>query len=116
MLEETGTAEIGWGSLRLARGRYRQRRHVSAARLDHGILIGRYDRCGIAVNDANDVSRVHALLVKIGGDLWAIDTASTNGLWRGHMAVQAEILKDVETLRLGHVATLSWERYKHPEA
>ena len=47
-----------------------------------GVLLGRYDRCDICGNlswDPDRVSRVHALLLKEGDDIYAIDLASTNG-------------------------------------
>jgi len=48
-----------------------------------GVLLGRYDRCdshGLPVLDNPRVSRVHLLLVQIGQAVYAIDTASTNGV------------------------------------
>lgn len=117
VLGEPDDVEVGWGALRLQQGARRMRHHVSAERLDRGILIGRYDRCGLEIDDPdNHVSRVHALLVKIGGDVWAIDTASTNGLWRAGACIEAEILADIDTLGLGTAATLGWQRQKHADA
>lgn len=109
--------EIGWGALRLEHGPRRRLHHVSAERLERGVLVGRYERCGLAVDhDQREISRVHALLVKVGADVWAIDTASSNGLWRGRIPVEADVLADVDALALGKGATLSWERQRHPEA
>lgn len=50
-----------------------------------GFLVGRYERCDLGVSAAS-LSRVHALLVEHNGELWIVDTASTNGLWADHEA------------------------------
>lgn len=50
--------------------------------LRRGVLLGRYARCD--TNDllvGNQISRVHALVLGVGGDVFAFDTASTNGLY-----------------------------------
>jgi pSer/pThr/pTyr-binding forkhead associated (FHA) protein len=55
---------------------------VTEADLELGVLLGRYDRCDISGQlswDPGRVSRVHALLLKEGDDIYAIDLASTNG-------------------------------------
>jgi alpha/beta superfamily hydrolase len=49
-----------------------------------GALFGRYDRCdneGLTVLSNGRISRVHMLLIEIAGELYAIDAASTNGIW-----------------------------------
>ncbi len=56
---------------------------IGTSALREGILLGRYDRCersGVLA-DAR-ISRVHVLLIEIGGSIWAIDVASTCGTWR----------------------------------
>jgi FHA domain len=109
--------EVGWGDVRLECGGDRLRHRVSAERLERGVLVGRYDRCGLEIHDPERrISRVHVLLVKIGGDVWAIDAASTNGVFRGDVHVDAAILGDTDTLSLGHAATLRWTRHRHAEA
>jgi hypothetical protein len=109
--------EIGWGDVRLECGGDRLRHRISAERLERGVLVGRYDRCGLEIHDPERrISRVHVLLVKIGGDVWAIDAASTNGVFRGEVQVDAAILRDSDTLSLGHAATLRWTRHRHAEA
>jgi len=117
VLGEPEDVEVGWGTLRIEHGARRRQHHVSAERLERGVLVGRYERCGLAIDPTErDISRVHALLVKIGADLWAIDTASSNGLWRGRFAVVADVLADFDAIMLGKAARLCWERYQHPEA
>lgn len=55
---------------------------VGARALAQGVLLGRYDRCdshGLAALADHRISRVHLLLVRVGDEVFAIDTASTNG-------------------------------------
>lgn len=108
--------EIGWGELRVASGPHRERRTISAERLEQGVLIGRYQRCGLQIAGFDRVSRVHLLLVRIGGEVWAIDTASSNGVQRGDARVSADLLRDVDRLTLAGQVTLEWKRAIHPEA
>jgi hypothetical protein len=104
---------VPWGEIRLAVGTRKERRRVSAERLAQGILIGRYDRCALPLDgEAHELSRVHMLMVRIGEEVWAIDTASTNGVWRGQDPLVASVLGDSETLDLGTVATLTWKRLR----
>jgi hypothetical protein len=117
LLQDDDEPEVAWGVLRLERGEHRQERGVSAERLEQGILVGRYERCGLVMSsENNEVSRVHLLLVRIGTEVWAIHTASTNGLLRGKAAIEAEVLADVDSLSLGNDVTLRWRRAEHPEA
>jgi hypothetical protein len=108
--------EIGWGELRVSCGAHRERRAVSAERLEQGVLIGRYQRCGLQIAGFDRVSRVHLLLVRLGAAVWAIDTASTNGVRRGETSLGAEVLRDVDTLTLAGQVTLDWKRTIHPDA
>lgn len=104
---------VPWGEIRLTVGARKERRRVSAERLAQGILIGRYDRCALPLdNEAHELSRVHMLMVRIGEDVWVIDTASTNGVWRGEDPLIAGVLSDAETLDLGTVATFTWKRLR----
>ncbi|MEM6926206.1 MAG: FHA domain-containing protein, partial [Myxococcota bacterium] len=57
---------------------------IGARALAAGVLLGRYQRCDNAdlpVLSDHRISRVHLLLVSIGGTTYGIDTASTNGVW-----------------------------------
>jgi pSer/pThr/pTyr-binding forkhead associated (FHA) protein len=109
--------EVGWGAIRIQQGVHRERRTVSAERLESGILLGRYPRCGLVLNDpTNLISRVHALLLRIGDETWIVDTASTNGTWRGNERVNASILHAHEFLRLSTSVSLEWHRIAHAEA
>ena len=103
--------EMPWGELRIELANRKQKNRVSAERLEHGVLIGRYERCGIALSDGqNKVSRVHLLMVRIAGEIWAIDTASTHGLWRDRHRVGAAVLANPDELTLGNVAIVGWRR------
>jgi pSer/pThr/pTyr-binding forkhead associated (FHA) protein len=66
--------------------------------------------------DNDKVSRVHLLLVRIGTEVWAIHTASTNGLFRGDVPVEAEVLGDSDVLRIAGDIVLRWKHTEHPEA
>ena len=87
----------------------------SAAR--EGILFGRYERCdteGLAVLTDPRISRVHVLLLLVGGRRFAGDAASSNGVWLGEEEVRAAELRDGQTLTLGEgLARIAW-RLKLP--
>jgi hypothetical protein len=121
LLDDLDEAEIPWGILRTeyAAHRVKVERRVSAERLERGVLVGRYSRCGVSTGgDLPEISRVHLLLVRIDQEIWAIDTASTAGVWRDGEQVTAEVLSDVDRLALAssEVVTLGWRRIEHPEA
>jgi len=116
LMGEGPEPEVGWGELRLVSNARRERRAVSAERLEQGVLIGRYERCGVMVSEDHRISRVHLLLVRIGGEVWAIDTASTNGVRRGEARFAAGVLRDTDQLALGADVRLAWRRTPHPDA
>ncbi len=117
LLDEGDAPEVAWGVVRVVGGARKVRRWVSAERLEQGILVGRYDRCGILLDTpAPTTSRVHALVMRLGADVWILDLASRNGIQRGGTPVRAEILRDVDSLSLGGDVTLTWERIRHPDA
>ncbi|OJH33846.1 hypothetical protein BON30_46370 [Cystobacter ferrugineus] len=103
--------EAAWGSLRLVGAEREEEHHISLARLEQGVLLGRYERCGIVLAaEGLGLSRVHLLLVRTGGEVLAIDTASTNGTWRGPVEVQTTVLEDSDSLELGESLVLHWRR------
>jgi hypothetical protein len=108
--------EIGWGVLRLASGAQKARHPVSAERLERGVLLGRYERCGLTIGGMDSVSRVHLLVVRIGDEVWAIDTASTNGVQRRGQHVSAVLLDAQDELVLARSLSVSWTREIHPQA
>jgi hypothetical protein len=72
-----------------------QRIAIGEKAADSGILLGRYERCdthGASVVAHHGISRVHLLLLQVEGDVYAIDTGSTNGTFRaGPVASDAEV-------------------------
>ena len=94
--------EDAWGSLRLVDSGRTEEHHISLSRLEQGVLLGRYERCGIPLSAGSSrLSRVHLLLVRTGGEVLAIDTASTNGTWRGPVPVHTTALEATDSLELG---------------
>lgn len=88
------------------------RREVGASILERGLLVGRYTRCEVGSSDSGDgkLSRVHALIVKDGDDVLAIDTASSNGISHHGKSVLLHVLEDGDTLDLGGELELTWHR------
>jgi hypothetical protein len=110
MLGDHEGPEAAWGELRLDGKKKVESHRISLDRLEQGVLLGRYERCGIPLEDLQDVSRVHLLLVQIGEDLLAIDTASTNGTWDGQTQIETTTLDDLDSLKLGDVLHIHWHR------
>jgi FHA domain-containing protein len=117
LLGEDDDPEVAWGTLKLVSGARRVKRAISAERLEQGVLLGRYGRCGLLIETPeNSISRVHVLLLRLGAEVWIIDTASTNGVKRGETEVLAEVLRDEDVLTLGREVALEWSRIQHAEA
>jgi len=76
--------------------------------LERGLLIGRYDRCGLTPTEDNRLSRVHLLLLSLDGDTYAIDTASTSGVRCQGRRVHVARLGESAELAFGGV-TLRWQ-------
>lgn len=78
-----------------------------------GILLGRSDRCDGDVLLSNPhISRVHVLIVEMAGSLYAIDTASKNGVWGHGGEERAQLLESGTTFTLCGLATVEW-RFFH---
>jgi pSer/pThr/pTyr-binding forkhead associated (FHA) protein len=78
-----------------------------------GILLGRSDRCDGEVLLSNPhISRVHALIVEMAGSLYAIDTASKNGVWGHGGEERAQLLESGATFSLCGLASIEW-RFFH---
>jgi hypothetical protein len=117
LLGEDDDPEIAWGTLKISHGARREKRAISAERLEQGILLGRYGRCSLLLETTeNTVSRVHVLLLRLGAEVWILDTASTHGVKRGEDDVAAEVLRDADTLTLSREITIGWEKIQHAEA
>ena len=52
---------------------------VWSDQLARGLLVGRDDRCSHGGLEEGNLSRVHLVLLSVDDEVWAIDTASTNG-------------------------------------
>ncbi len=87
---------------------------VSSAQLDEGVLVGRYSRCQVGLTHDDGVSRVHLLIVRIDDEIWAIDTASTNGTTRGDTIVSAIALRERDALQLASETTVRWRLLPRP--
>lgn len=86
---------------------------VSRRAVGSGILLGRSDRCdGDALLTDPHISRVHLLIVDVGGSLYAVDTASKNGVFGKLQPERATPLETGTTLSLAGRATVEW-RFFH---
>jgi len=117
LLDGGDAPEIAWGVLRVEIGSRKEKRWVSAERLEQGILLGRYSRCSVLV-DAHEAttSRVHALMLRLGTEVWVIDLASTNGVSRDGARLFAEVLRDTDRIQLGTQVIVDWTRTRHAQA
>lgn len=109
LLDDSEDAEEPVAELKLARGPKRVSIRVSARRLTEGVLLGRYNRCGIHL-DFDRISRVHLLLVQVGKDVWALDTASTNGISRDEKSFRAASLRNGDQVWLANEVCVGWRR------
>jgi hypothetical protein len=80
---------------------------VRAGDLHEGLLIGRDHRCDVVL-DESEISRVHAVILRVGDDPYLFDAGSTNGTWRGDAEVRRARLGDGDVLQLGPRLTLAW--------
>ena len=110
-LTEDTRLEPAWGALDVLVDGALASHPVSAEQLARGILVGRYDRCKLRLMDRDSqISRVHALLVRVGGAVWAIDTGSTNGLSLDGQPISAAPLGPGSRLALTERASIAWRR------
>ena len=96
---------------------------VAERSLAQGVLLGRYPRCD---NDHLDpfnvlsnpnISRVHVLLLEIDGAVYALDTASSNGLQRDGQDMRVVPLGDAATFTLcGDLVRATWTRRRPADA
>ncbi len=107
---EDAGPELAWGTLRVCCCGERSVRGISAEQLERGVLVGRYERCRLRLDGDGEVSRVHALLVRLGSDVWAVDTASTYGLALDGQLLEAAVLPDGGELALSDQTSLEWRR------
>jgi len=110
LLDQDEGPEDAWGELVLYGRGMREFHRISSSRLEQGVLLGRYERCGIALSAVSLLSRVHLILVRMGEEVLAIDTGSTNGTWRGHIRVETTTLGDPDSLILATELHMQWHR------
>ncbi len=117
LLGDEEEPEVAWATIRLQSRKAKAKRSVSAERLEQGLLIGRYERCGLSLGEIDkSVSRVHLLLVRIGANVWAIDTGSSNGVRKNGKTIEAIMLEDADRLEFGANMVLDWHKIEHAEA
>jgi hypothetical protein len=80
---------------------------VHEAEVERGLLIGRYERCQVETQD-DKISRVHLLVIRDGTDVWAVDTASSNGTTCAGQRVRRLRLNAQTQLLLAQEVTLRW--------
>ena len=75
-----------------------------------GVLLGRYERClgGALWEGDRFVSRVHALVISMEGEVFIVDLCSTNGLGNQHVLSRWLALHPGLTVRLTNDTTVSW--------
>jgi hypothetical protein len=92
---------------------------IGATAADEGILLGRYERCdteGLPVLSHASISRVHFLMIRIAGQIYAIDAASTNGVYVDGEEVRLKALPFGQRLMLGtDLAHLLWRKPELPD-
>lgn len=102
------------GTLCVATADTSQALSVGRRALREGILLGRYDRCdgdGPAVFTDPKISRVHLLVVAVQDRVYAVDTASTNGIKRRAGREQRVIALDrgAEVVLGDDLGTVTWQ-------
>lgn len=89
-------------------GDLRSERALLEDDLERGFLIGRHGRCDLRLPDGR-VSRVHAALVRVDGELLLVDAGSTNGLWRpGAEEVRCIAWRAGDPIELWGLGRLEW--------
>ncbi|MBX2797688.1 MAG: FHA domain-containing protein [Myxococcales bacterium] len=110
-----GSSEQRVGRLEVRSPRGRSSLVLGQRALQGGVLLGRYDRCdnaGLPVLSDHRISRVHLLFLSVAGQVFVIDTASTNGVWSDNTVVRHRRLGAQEQLELGsELAHVSWSAY-----
>ena len=87
---------------------------VWSDQLERGILVGRDDRCSHGGLEEGNLSRVHLVLLSVDDEVWAIDTASTNGTRVLHGPPFRQLLLSGEThLILADALSLRWAPAMH---
>jgi len=86
-----------------------ERLHVGTEALERGVILGRYARCVGGVSSMSEsVSRVHAVLIAVDGEVHLLDAGSTNGVFIGEKEVKCAPAERGVTYSLGDM-TAQWE-------
>jgi len=86
---------------------------VWSDQLERGILVGRDDRCSHGGLEEGNLSRVHLVLLSVDDEVWAIDTASTNGTRIGQTPPFRQLrLSGESNLILADALALKWQPVK----
>jgi hypothetical protein len=111
-IDELGSGDELLGTLEVQSRLGNDAVRVGVGGADRGLLLGRYSRCdtaGATSLSLEKISRVHLLVLRIGDDLWAIDTASTNGVASGGTGVRVHRLQAGDELSLADgVGAVRW--------
>lgn len=101
--------ETAVGRVHLEVGRAEVNYPVSERLLERGLLVGRYERCQLALGgEVPSLSRVHLLVVRVGDELLAIDTASTNGIEHAGRRARVVSLVGHTRVALSSDVALTW--------
>lgn len=86
---------------------------IGPAAVNEGVLLGRYERCdteGLPVLSSENISRVHVMLIRIAGKLYAVDVASTNGVFADDEEIRVlELIYDQNLILGKDLAHLVWK-------
>jgi hypothetical protein len=102
------------GELRVSSAAGRVAVRLGASAASRGVLLGRYDRCdtaGLPILSDPALSRVHLLVLELGGALYGIDTSSLNGVWCGPERVRAVRIQPGLRLSLAGRAEVEWRPF-----
>lgn len=82
---------------------------VGSKALQQGVLIGRDGRCsGARIITDCSVSRVHLLLLRLDGDVLAIDAGSSNGTYYQGQAIHCSAVQAGDVIFLGSCVRVRW--------
>lgn len=95
------------GYLRIRAGESHVLMTATRGELARGILVGRNERCNLQIGH-EAISRVHAVIVDIEGELVIADAGSTNGMRRPNGALVRCEAFGAEPVCLAQLAAITW--------
>lgn len=105
---EEGSAGLEVGRIRVDGKDGSLECRVTEEQIERGLLFGRYERCRLSMVGDQRLSRVHLFVVRVGGSIWAVDTASTNGTQRNGAPITALAMSGTTSLLLGRECLFRW--------